>query len=154
MIYHQPFCGQLDETGLTLLGETQVEIIAGHPIRVNRYEALVTLDLGGAMIFMHYTQDLEEAYRDLLRTMCLTPLIYLHTEKETILLDGKLKVWQEKMQEAPMIRIHKSYIVNLKNIAKWEHDKVTLSNKETLPIGRHYANESKSMYMSFLRKQR
>ncbi|MCR5792373.1 MAG: LytTR family DNA-binding domain-containing protein, partial [Lachnospiraceae bacterium] len=36
---------------------------------------------------------------------------YLHTEKETILLDGKLKVWQEKMQEAPMIRIHKSYIV-------------------------------------------
>jgi len=112
-LYHQPFCGQLDASGLTLLGEidscgiymynmedltyvtwrgnrvamekileefhgskedifpidgeTQVEIIAGHPIRVNRYEALVTLDLGGAMIFMHYTQDLEEAYRDLLQ---------------------------------------------------------------------------------------
>lgn len=112
-IYHQPFCGQLNESGLTLLGEvdscnvymynmedltyvtwrgnretmekilekfrgskgdifpidgeTRIEIVDGHPIRVNRYEALVTLDLGGAMIFMHYTQDLAEAYRALLK---------------------------------------------------------------------------------------
>ena len=46
-------------------GETDVEIIDGHPVRVNRYEALVTLDLGGAMIFTHCTQDIEKAYREL-----------------------------------------------------------------------------------------
>lgn len=111
-IYHQPFCGDIDESGLTLLGEidgcdvykynmddlsyvtymgdrkpmeqvledfkenkkedifpidgeTEVEIIDGHPVRVNRYEALVTLDLGGALIFTHYSQDIEKAYREL-----------------------------------------------------------------------------------------
>ena len=110
--YDRPYCGTLDESGLTLLGEidgcdvykynmeelayityngdhrsmeqvledykknkkedifpingeTDVEIIDGHPVRVNRYEALVTLDLGGAMIFTHCTQDIEKAYREL-----------------------------------------------------------------------------------------
>lgn len=111
-IYHQPSCGDIDESGLTLLGEidgcdvykynmdnlsyvtymgdrkpmeqiledfkenkkedifpidgeTEVEIIDGHPVRVNRYEALVTLDLGGALIFTHYSQDIKKAYREL-----------------------------------------------------------------------------------------
>ena len=111
-IYHQPFCGKIDESGLTLLGEidgcdvymynmddlsyvtykgnrkpmeqvleeykenrkedifpidgeTEIEIIDGRPVRVNRYEALVTIDLGGALIFTHCTQDIEEAYREL-----------------------------------------------------------------------------------------
>ena len=110
--YNRPYCGTLDESGLTLLGEidgcdvykynmeelayityngdhrsmeqvledykknkkedifpingeTDIEIIDGHPVRVNRYEALVTLDLGGAMIFTHCTQDIEKAYREL-----------------------------------------------------------------------------------------
>jgi hypothetical protein len=110
--YNRPYCGTLDESGLTLLGEidgcdvykynmdelayitykgdhrpmeqvledykenkkedifpingeTDIEIIDGRPVRVNRYEALVTLDLGGAMIFTHCTQDIEKAYREL-----------------------------------------------------------------------------------------
>ena len=108
---HQPFCGEIDESGLTLLGkidgcdiymynmkelsfvtwrgnrksmldvlegftgskedifpvdgETKFEIISGHPTRVNRYEALVSLDFGGAIVFMHYTQDLNKVYQEL-----------------------------------------------------------------------------------------
>ncbi|MCR4997189.1 MAG: hypothetical protein K6A61_07800 [Butyrivibrio sp.] len=111
-IYNQPFCGDLDESGLTLLGEidgcdvymynmndlsyitykgnrkpmeqvleeqkenrkedifpidgeNEIEIIDGRPVRVNRYEALVTVDLGGALIFTHCTQNIEDAYREL-----------------------------------------------------------------------------------------
>ncbi len=106
-IYHQPFAGYLDESGLTKLGsvdncdiymynmdsltyqnwkaervdmrdvlneswaskesifpkdgETKMELINNYPIRVNHYEALITLDTGGAIIFMHYTDSPSEA---------------------------------------------------------------------------------------------
>ena len=78
---------------------------------------------------------------------------YLYTEKDGILLDGKVKIWQEKLQELPIIRVHKSYLVQLGHIAKWAHDKVTLDNNKIIPIGRHYADEAKRIYMDYLRKQ-
>ncbi len=111
-IYHQPFLGAVDDSGLiyqgttdycdiysyncesitygTFTGErmqmrdvlqkewasrerifpidgvTSKETINGIPVRVNKYEALVTIDMGGAMIFMHYTQDPQEAVKKLL----------------------------------------------------------------------------------------
>ena len=111
-IYHQPFLGAVDDSGLTYQGTTEwcdiysyncesltygtfkgdripmrevlqeewasrerifpidgvtsKEIINGIPVRINKYEALVTIDMGGAMIFMHYTQDAKEAVEKLL----------------------------------------------------------------------------------------
>ena len=106
-IYHQPFLGAVDDSGLIYQGTTDYcdiysyncesltygtfsgkrismsdvlqnewacrerifpidgvtskETINGIPVRINKYEALVTVDLGGAMIFMHYSQNPEDA---------------------------------------------------------------------------------------------
>lgn len=111
-VYHQPFLGAVDDSGLIYQGTidycdiysyncesitygtftgkrtsmsdvlqkewasrerifpidgvTSKETIKGIPVRVNKYEALVTIDMGGAMIFLHYTQDAQEAVEKLL----------------------------------------------------------------------------------------
>ena len=48
-------------------GVTSKETINGIPVRINKYEALVTVDLGGAMIFMHYSQNPEDAIACLIK---------------------------------------------------------------------------------------
>lgn len=47
---------------------------------------------------------------------------------------------EEQLTNKGFIRIHKSYLVNKKNIAKVTSNQVILTNNEVIPLGRKYKN--------------
>lgn len=69
------------------------------------------------------------------------------------LVSDKLKVWQEKMERTSMVRIHKSYLINMLYVKKWETDKVVLVNGVNIPLGRQYKKVAKDVYFEFVRRQ-
>jgi len=77
----------------------------------------------------------------------------LHTKEQTRIVDGKLKIWQEKTCNMDIIRIHKSYIVNLNHITNWKNTEVIMSNGEKIPVGRSYTAEAKKTYFDFLKNK-
>lgn len=77
----------------------------------------------------------------------------LHGRHHTSLQGDKLKQWQQKTEDMPFVRIHKSYLINMLHVKKWEAGKVILESGVTLPIGRQYTKEAKEIYTSFVRKQ-
>lgn len=78
---------------------------------------------------------------------------YLHEKEETRLINDNLKQWQKKTEQMPMVRIHKSYIVNMLYVRKWEVYKVTLKNGKELAIGRQFGKEAKERYLAFVKKK-
>jgi len=77
----------------------------------------------------------------------------LHEKSNVTLLGENLKQWQQKTEDVSLVRIHKSYLINMLHVKKWEAAKVTLESGTTLPIGRQYAKEAKGTYSSFVKKQ-
>lgn len=78
---------------------------------------------------------------------------YLYGKSVKWLINDNLKKWQNAMEQAPVIRIHKSYLVNMLHIQRWELEKVILENKVELPVGRQFAKEAKEKYYVFVKKQ-
>lgn len=78
---------------------------------------------------------------------------YLHTMKDSKLINDKLKIWQNKLEQQLMVRIHKSYLINMINVKEWRSDSVTLLNGVKLAIGRQFAKEAKEKYLVFVKKQ-
>ncbi len=64
--------------------------------------------------------------------------VYLNDEK--IVTYNSLKDLLDSLPEKQFIRIHKSYIVEIKHINSFESHQVKLNNK-TLPIGKNYRKE-------------
>lgn len=77
----------------------------------------------------------------------------LHKKDEAVLVSEKLKHWQKRTEMLPLVRIHKSYLINMLHVKRWEAGKVTLENGAELSIGRQYAKEAKNVYLSFVKKQ-
>ena len=63
------------------------------------------------------------------------------TANKKIISNESLRFWIETLPSTIFYRIHKSYIVNLKNIEKITGSQVYLSNGQKLPIGRAYKEE-------------
>lgn len=75
----------------------------------------------------------------------------LHMIDQTRIVDGKLKIWQEKTCNMDIIRIHKSYIINLNHVMNWKNGQVMMSNGEKIPVGRSYIAVAKKAYFDFLK---
>ncbi len=78
---------------------------------------------------------------------------YLHTRSERWFINDKLKLWEEKMKQTSMVRIHKSYLINMAHVRKWETNNVSLENGETFSVGRQYAKKAKETYYNYVREQ-
>lgn len=74
--------------------------------------------------------------------------IYLQNKKHV--LSERLKLWENKLQAAPFVRIHKSYLINMEHVKSWQTDTVILTNGEELALGRQYKNTAKERYLHFL----
>lgn len=77
----------------------------------------------------------------------------LHKKDEMILINENLKQWQKKIAMLPFVRIHKSYLINMLHVKRWEASKVTLENGVKLPVGRKYTKTAREQYLSFVKKQ-
>lgn len=47
---------------------------------------------------------------------------------------------QQKISSQKFVRVHRSYVVNTKAIEAYKDNKVTLSNSDTIPVGKLYRN--------------
>lgn len=63
---------------------------------------------------------------------------------------GRLDTYAEELQEE-FVRIHKSYLVNMCYIKRFERKKLILQNGDTLPISRSMYASAKQRYFEFIR---
>lgn len=77
----------------------------------------------------------------------------LYGKNEKCLINDNLKKWEKELQEATFLRIHKSFLVNMGHIRKWEAEKVILENKMEIPIGRQFSKKAKEIYYAYVKRQ-
>lgn len=76
---------------------------------------------------------------------------YIFTENTKKLAIGNLKHWEERISNTSLIRIHKSYIVNMDYVIKRAFDYVIMDGyNEEIPIGRVYRSGFKEQYIYYV----
>ncbi|MDD6136063.1 MAG: LytTR family DNA-binding domain-containing protein [Lachnospiraceae bacterium] len=76
--------------------------------------------------------------------------VKLHGIKGSRLLSGNLKSWEKRLAEFPIIRVHKSFLVNLYTVDKIEKDEVHLCDNRVVPIGRSYKANLRERHREFV----
>ena len=71
------------------------------------------------------------------------------TNSQSYILTENIKVWEEKLTNSDIQRIHKSYMVNFKYISKIEGDDIVLKDDTVIKIGRHYKSV-KELYKNYI----
>lgn len=62
----------------------------------------------------------------------------LQTSTEKYLSNESLKYWEEYLKDFNFLRVHKSYLVNEKEIQKIRSSKIEVAGKYSIPVGRVY----------------
>ena len=70
---------------------------------------------------------------------------FVSTSK-THLSNETLAYWEEQLSASNFVRIHRSYLVNIKSITKFSSAQVQLSNGKTLNVGRVYRENLKHKF--------
>lgn len=76
--------------------------------------------------------------------------IRVHTRERNFIALGNLKKWENELKYTSMVRVHKSYLVNMYNISKIEQEIKFRNCDLKIPIGRKYKAEMKEIYQSYL----
>lgn len=77
-------------------------------------------------------------------------LIKFNLDREVITVYGKISDVDGEL-DTSFVRIHKSYLVNMKKIKNYALNKVVLENNKVLPISRTYAKKCKETIFDFLK---
>lgn len=94
------------------------------------------------------------------RDVELSEIVYIRAEKHYVSVCARqcdfmgydsLKQFEEQLQGTTMIRIHKSYLVNMQYIKKFLAEEVLMADGKRLPIGRKYKSAVKETYYNFVR---
>ncbi|MCR5640275.1 MAG: LytTR family DNA-binding domain-containing protein [Lachnospiraceae bacterium] len=75
------------------------------------------------------------------------------TATKRITLTGTLKFWEEKLSYIPVLRIHKSYLVNMHQIYSLKKELHFHNLEEVLPVGRVYRKQAAMLFSNFLLEQ-
>lgn len=76
-------------------------------------------------------------------------IVQPHTE---LFVYGRLDDYAEEMRE-DFVRIHKSYLVNMRYIKRFERKKLILQSEDALPISRSMYASARQQYFDFIRRQ-
>lgn len=74
------------------------------------------------------------------------------TKREHYLTYGNMKAWEEKLSKNAIIRIHKSYLVNLFYVTNIGENVSFIVSEDILPVGRKYKEEARTKYKEYLLK--
>ncbi len=79
--------------------------------------------------------------------------VWLVTKYRRYMMYGSIKYWQEVLEKYDIIRVHKSYLVNLENVYSIKKD-VEMNDKEVrIPLGRKYRDISREKYQDYTFKK-
>lgn len=70
------------------------------------------------------------------------------TEEKTYISSNKIAFWEEHLISSLFVKTHKSYIINMEYITKYENDTLQLDGKYNIPISRNYQS---SVHKAFIR---
>ncbi|MDT0645046.1 LytTR family DNA-binding domain-containing protein, partial [Zunongwangia sp. F363] len=70
----------------------------------------------------------------------------LVSTNKTHLSNETLNYWEEQLSAGDFVRIHRSYLVNIKRITKFSSAQVQLSNDKILNVGRVYRENLKNKF--------
>ncbi|WP_028789047.1 LytR/AlgR family response regulator transcription factor [Terrimonas ferruginea] len=82
------------------------------------------------------------AVKDIRYMESMRDYVSVYTENERILTLQSLRTFEEQLRTSSLIRVHKSYIVNLDRIDKVERRRIVIGDKY-IPIGETYQDEVK-----------
>lgn len=90
----------------------------------------------------------------------LSEIVYIQAERHYVSVYAKrngfigydsLKEYEEQLQGTTMIRIHKSYLVNMQYIKKMGVGEVIMVDGSKLPVGRKYGTTVREQYHKFIK---
>ena len=70
------------------------------------------------------------------------------TEEKTYISSNKIVFWEERLISSLFVKTHKSYIINMEYITKYENNTLQLDGKYNIPISRNYQS---SVHKAFIR---
>lgn len=76
--------------------------------------------------------------------------LYFHTFKNVYKARGNMQEVESELGRYNFVRIHRSYMINLRYVNKVLTTEVTV-NDETLPVGRNYKDSLRQEYMRYIR---
>lgn len=78
----------------------------------------------------------------------------VHTRHTAFIISKSLKYWQEQLPERRMVRVHKSYIVNLDYVEHVEKDEIRMKHvNKSIPIGRANKKNFINRYQAFVQER-
>ena len=80
----------------------------------------------------------------------LASYVQVHGRDKEFVVTGKLGYWEENLHEMNIVRIHKSYLVNLANVQLEGNEMRIIATNEMLPIGRKYKKDVQDANMRYV----
>jgi DNA-binding LytR/AlgR family response regulator len=87
-------------------------------------------------------------FSDIVYIESFSDYIKIHTHNKTIITRENISAVEAKLPKNQFIRIHRSYIISLKNITSFTNEQVTILEK-SIPISRSYKKEVLSILEKF-----
>ena len=72
------------------------------------------------------------------------------TREKKFMVAGNLKYWEEKLKELPLVRVHRSFIVNMVNVDSINNEVIFNESKERLSVGKAYKNKAYEKYKNYI----
>lgn len=79
--------------------------------------------------------------------------VSVYKENENFLVNGNLKKWENELMDSSIIRVHKSYLVNLAYLERLEPKILLTKGEVEIPLGRQYKKMAKQSYESYILSQ-
>lgn len=79
--------------------------------------------------------------------------VSVYKENENFLANGNLKKWENEFIDSSIIRVHKSYLVNLAYLEKMDPKILLTKSPIEIPVGRQYKKMAKQSYECYILSQ-
>jgi DNA-binding LytR/AlgR family response regulator len=125
--------------------QTSIELalynFSHHKVRSKNTEAFEDDYVAGNHFFIKVKSQLKKLLlEDVLYIEAYDNYSFIHTANQKYIVGSNLKVLENKLSEYQFIRIHRSYLINMKAIDSIDVDFVYI-NQHRLPLGKTYRDE-------------
>lgn len=100
--------------------------------------------------FDEYDLNTYIRFNDLLYIEGEANYVLVKTREKKFMVAGNLKYWEGKLKELPLVRVHRSFIVNMVNVDSINNEVIFNESKERLSVGKTYKNKAYEKYKNYI----